>query len=90
MINWKVRVRQPIFWLSIGAAILSPILAYSQMTYADLTTWDTVISLIIGTFSNPFLLCTVAINLLGILQDPTTKGVSDSQQAMEYQSPKGE
>jgi phi LC3 family holin len=37
---------------------------------------------------NPFMLGSVALAILGVFIDPTTKGVSDSKQAMTYTAPK--
>ncbi|MEG0383028.1 MAG: phage holin [Christensenella sp.] len=42
-------------------------------------------------FSNSFLISTVVIAVLsfvGVLADPTTKGISDSVQALNYKKPK--
>ena len=42
-------------------------------------------------FSNPYLIGTVVmavLSFIGVLTDPTTKGMGDSEQAMTYEKPK--
>ncbi len=90
-INWKVRVKSPAFWVGLLGVIASPVLAYYGLSYADMTTWESVGNVITQFFTNPFLLGTVAVAVLsfiGVLNDPTTKGLKDSAQALEYEKPK--
>ena len=90
-INWKVRVKSPQFWIGLLGVVASPVLAYYGLSYADMTTWDSIGNVLAQFFSNPFLLGTVGMAILsfvGVLTDPTTKGVADSEQAMEYEKPK--
>ena len=90
-INWKVRTRSPQFWVGLIGVILSPILAYLGLGFEDLTTWDSVANVFQQFFSNPYLIGTVAMAILsfiGVLTDPTTKGIKDSEQAQRYEKPK--
>lgn len=90
-INWKVRAKSPQFWIGILGVVASPILAYYGLSYADLTTWQSIGDVLFKFFTNPFLIGTVAmavLSFIGVLSDPTTKGLSDSEQAMEYEEPK--
>lgn len=90
-INWKVRIKSPQFWIGILGVIASPVLAYYGLSYADMTTWESIGSVLAQFFTNPFLIGTVVmavLSFIGVLTDPTTKGVSDSEQAMEYKKPK--
>ena len=71
--------------------IASPVLAYYGLSYADMTTWESIGNVLAQFFTNPFLIGTVVmavLSFIGVLTDPTTKGVSDSEQAMEYKKPK--
>ncbi|WP_066689051.1 phage holin [Christensenella intestinihominis] len=91
-INWKVRVKSPQFWIGLIGVILSPVLAYLGLGFEDLTTWDSIANVFQQFFSNPYLIGTVAMAILsfiGVLTDPTTKGIKDSEQAQEYEKPKG-
>ncbi len=66
-------------------------LPYFSMTYADLTTWDGVVKLLSDFVQNPFLIGSVLMAVLGfvgVLADPTTKGISDSERALGYEKPK--
>ena len=87
-INWKVRIKNPYFWIQIGIAILMPILAYMGLTVEDLTTWSKVGQVLLEAISNPYVLGLVVVSVLNAIQDPTTKGLSDSDRAMTYTEPK--
>lgn len=86
--NLKVRFKNPIFILQLILAVLSPILLYANLTVQDLTTWDLVGKLLLGAFSNPYLLVNVGISVWNALNDPTTAGITDSMQAMNYEKPR--
>lgn len=90
-INWKVRLKSPQFWLGLIGTIMSPILAYLGLAYTDLTTWDSLGNVFMQFIQNPYLIGTVVLAVLsfiGVLTDPTTKGMKDSQQALTYEEPK--
>lgn len=91
-INWKVRAKSPQFWVGLLGVIASPVLAYYGLSYADMTTWESVGNVLAQFFTNPFLIGTVgvaALSFIGVLTDPTTKGIKDSEQAQGYTEPKG-
>lgn len=90
-INWKVRVKSPQFWIGLIGVIASPVLAYLGIGAEDLTTWQSVGDVFAQFFTNPYLIGTVvmaALSFIGVLTDPTTKGVGDSEQALAYTVPK--
>lgn len=87
-INWEVRIKNPYFWAQIGIAILMPILAYLGLTVEDLTTWGKVGEVLLKAVSNPYVLGLVVVSVFNAIQDPTTKGLSDSDNAMTYTEPK--
>ena len=87
-INWKVRIKNPIFWGNIAAAILLPILTYLGLNWMDMTTWATLFNTLLEAVKNPVILVSVIVSVWNALNDPTTKGVSDSTQAMTYDKPK--
>lgn len=88
MINWKVRFKNPTFWISVAIAIFTPILAYMGITAEDLTTWQSVAALFKEAVSNPYMLLLIAVSVYNAVIDPTTKGISDSAQALTYKEPK--
>lgn len=86
--NLKVRFKNPVFIAQLVLAILTPILAYAGLTGEDLTTWKALWDLLVGAISNPYVLSLVAVSVWNALNDPTTKGISDSGQALTYTEPK--
>ena len=90
MINWKVRMQSPSWWLGIAGIVASPVLAYLGLAYSDLTTWSSVGNVFVQFVGNPYLIGTVIVAVLGaigVTADPTTKGLGDSARAMTYTKP---
>jgi phi LC3 family holin len=87
MINWKVRVKNPLFWVQIALAILMPILAYMGITVEDITTWAILGTTLFEAVKNPYVLGLVVVSVWNAINDPTTAGVSDSNLAMTYIKP---
>lgn len=85
-INWKVRAKNPYFWVGLLGVILSAMGVSADM----FTSWDIVIEQAKALISNPFMIGSVIMAVLGTLIDPTTAGVADSQRALEYNSPSQE
>lgn len=77
-INWKVRFKNPMFVAQLVMSVLVPILAYANLTVQDLTTWKALGDLLLGAFSNPYVLGLVAISVYNAVLDPTTRGMNDS------------
>lgn len=86
-LNLKVRFKNPVFWVQIGASILMPILMYAGLTVQDITTWGKLGELLYGAIQNPYVLGTVIISVWSALTDPTTAGLGDSKRAMGYDKP---
>ena len=85
-INWIVRIKNPWFWVSLGGVILTAMGVSPDM----FTSWGAVLDALKALVMNPYLLGCVILAVLGVFIDPTTKGVSDSTQAMTYTEPKAE
>ena len=82
-VNWLVRLKNKTFWLSfIPALLLLVQVIASVFGY----------SLELGELGNKLLAVVNAVfallSILGIVTDPTTSGVSDSERAMGYTEPK--
>lgn len=85
MINFKVRAKNKYFWLSLIPSILVLIQAVLAPFGYD---WDFgVLNQQLTAIINALF---VVLSILGIVVDPTTKGISDSTQAMNYHEPKGD
>lgn len=83
-INWKVRVKSKAFWL----AIIPALLLFVQVCAAPFGyMWDFgVLNAQLAAIVNALF---AVLAILGIVADPTTAGVGDSEQAMTYTEPKG-
>ena len=87
--NWKVRAHNPLWWAQMVLAVLTPILAYAGLTAADLTSWSALWGLLAGAARNPYVLGLVVVSVWNAVNDPTTKGLRDSANAMTYDKPRG-
>lgn len=81
MINLKVRLRNPVFWATIIPALLAFI-------YSVLGAFDAVPAIAENEIVNIITAIISALTTIGVLNDPTTAGISDSKQAMSYEKPK--
>ncbi|WP_455682969.1 phage holin [Thomasclavelia sp.] len=78
-INLKVRLKNPIFIIQLILAILTPILAYAGLSAEDITTWSTLIKLLIDALKNPYVLSLVFVSVFNAINDPTTPGLKDKR-----------
>lgn len=88
-INWKVRFKNPLFWANLAAAIVLPILTYMGLSWKDMTSWSALGKILLEAINNPVIVVSVIVSVWNLINDPTTKGVSDSTQALTYTTPKG-
>lgn len=83
MINWRVRIRNKAFWVAIIPAVLVLIQVVAAVFGYTLD---------LGELGNKLLAVVnavfVVLSILGVVNDPTTSGLSDSKQAMTYELPK--
>ena len=82
MINWKVRIKNKAFWLALIPAVLLVVQVFAARFGFDLATDDLEVKLL-ACANAVFALLTV----LGIVTDPTTAGIADSDRAMTYCKP---
>lgn len=82
--NIPVRMKNPWFWIGLIGVFLTAI----GVSPETLISWDALKSALAGLISNPYLLASAAMALLGQFIDPTTAGIGDSAQAMTYTCPK--
>lgn len=87
MINWKVRLKNPVFWVQVIVAIVLPILAYLGLSWDDMTSWAALGGIFLEAVKNPVILVSVVVSVWNAVNDPTTKGLSDSYRAMTYDEP---
>lgn len=89
-INWKVRLRNPVFWVQVAVAIILPILAHLGLEWEDMTTWAALGGVLVDAVKNPVIVVAVIVSVWNAVIDPTTAGVGDSSQALTYEEPKKE
>jgi phi LC3 family holin len=87
MINWKVRFRNR-NWV---IAFLSQIMIVAQVVIAGLNSLGIIDFQLTDAIQNNILTIAnavfVILSMFGIVQDPTTKGYSDSARALKYKDP---
>lgn len=83
MINWTVRIKNRNFWLAVIPAVLLLIQTVAAVFGYTLDVGDIgnrLIAVVNAVFG--------VLVILGVVNDPTTAGISDSKQARTYISPK--
>ena len=82
MINWKIRLMDKTFWVLLIPAVLT-------LVQAIAAAFGFVLDL--GDIGNRLLAVVEALfmvlGIVGIVRDPTTPGIDDSQRAMAYVEP---
>lgn len=81
--NWKVRIKNKTFWLTVIPAVLlliqvvAAVFGYT-LDFGDLG--NKLLAVVNAVFA--------LLAILGVVNDPTTAGVADSEQALTYLEPK--
>ena len=83
MINWRVRIRNKAFWVAIIPAVLV-LIQVVVAVFGYTIELGELGNKLIGVVNAVF----VVLSILGVVNDPTTSGLSDSKQAMTYELPK--
>lgn len=83
MINWKIRMQNKTFWLALVPAFLLLIQAVAQVFNVSLD-FTNLNKDLLGVVNALF----TVLAIVGVVTDPTTKGVGDSTQALTYSKPK--
>lgn len=82
-INWTVRIKNKTFWVALIPAVLLLVQVVAAVFGYALN---------LGELGNKLLDVVNALfgvlAILGVVTDPTTSGVSDSEQALTYTEPK--
>lgn len=83
--NWIVRIKNKNFWLTLIPAVLLLIQTVAavfgfELDFGDLG--NQLLAVVNAVFA--------VLVILGVVNDPTTKGLGDSKQALTYEKPKEE
>lgn len=89
-INWKVRFKNPMFWVGIIVAVVATVLTQLGMSWEQVTSWATLGQALLEAVSNPVVVVAVITATYNAIVDPTTSGLSDSKNALTYEKPKKE
>ncbi|MFS9334811.1 phage holin [uncultured Streptococcus sp.] len=81
-INWSVRLKNKNFWLALVPALALLAQAFANIFNLTLEFGDTVDKILV--FINVLFAFLV---LVGVVNDPTTSGFSDSERALTYTEP---
>ena len=82
MINWKVRIKNKTFWMTVIPAIALVVQAVAAV-FGYTLDFSTLVGKLLGVVDAVFALLVI----LGVVVDPTTAGVGDSKRAMTYDEP---
>ena len=81
-INWKVRIRNKVFWTTLIPALALLVQAVA-MVFGFKIDLDTLVGKLVAVVDALF----AVLVILGINVDPTTAGFGDSERAMQYVAP---
>lgn len=82
-INWKIRLKNKLFWVTIIPALLLLIQVVLAVFGVEINLDDLggkLLDVVNAAFA--------VLAILGVVTDQTTEGLSDSNQAMQYIKPK--
>lgn len=82
MINWKVRLRNKVFWMEAIPALALVVQAVASL-FGYTINVETMVGKILAIVDAVFALLVI----LGVVVDPTTEGIRDSSRAMQYSEP---
>ena len=82
MINWKVRIANKTFWMAI-----IPALALVVQAVAAVFGYTLDLSTLVGKICAVVDAVFAVLVIIGIVNDPTTAGIGDSERAKTYAAP---
>ena len=81
-INWKVRILNKTFWLTLVPALALLLHTFLAVFNVRLELGETIDKLLV--FINALF---AVLMVVGIVNDPTTAGLTDSTRALDYHEP---
>lgn len=73
--NLKNRLKNPYFWLGLGGVVFSA----AGVDFNTLTSWRLLGQAFLNILANPVAVVAVAAALIGVVVDPSTKGLKDNK-----------
>lgn len=81
-INWKVRLKNGYFLLSLAALVVGFVYDLLMLAGAAPAIEESALMAAVNAVLT-------VLSMMGIITDPTTRGMGDSEQALTYQVPRG-
>ncbi len=82
-INWKVRAKNKVFWIALIPALLMLVKTVANLFGYTIELIE-VESNLLAVIESVFMV----LGIVGVVADPTTSGVGDSENALTYDTPK--
>ena len=82
MVNWKVRIKNKQFWVSLIPALALLVQAVAAL-FGYTLNLEGIAQKLLVVVNAVF----AVLVILGIVVDPTTEGIGDSARAMSYEEP---
>lgn len=82
-INWKARIKNKVFWISL-ITLVAALVAEVWGFFGPVPNLNPIVERLIEIVKIIFMI----LGVLGVVNDPTTEGWSDSKLAMTYDKPK--
>lgn len=73
--NLKNRLKNPYFWLGLGGVVFSA----AGVDFNTLTSWSLLGQAFLNILANPVAVVAVAAAIIGVVVDPSTKGLKDNK-----------
>lgn len=88
--NFKVRAKNPLFWVANIVAVLTYVGGYLGVKGTDITSWDKLFSIVGDIVANPYLIVMIIVTLVTTAISYTDKGFKDTGIVQTYTKPRDE
>lgn len=88
--NWQVRFKSWKSWILATVAVASIVWTAGGFQLSDLDSWTQLGHAFMAFISKPVAIIAVVSALIANYIDPTTHGLSDTKQVMQYEKPRKE
>ena len=88
--NFKVRAKNPLFWIANIVAVLVYIGGYLGVKGTDVTSWDKLFSIVGDVVANPYLIVMIIVTFVTTAISYTDKGFRDTGIVQTYTKPRND
>lgn len=88
--NFKVRAKNPLFWIANIVAVLVYIGGYLGIKGTDITSWGKLFSVVGDIVANPYLIVMIIVTFVTTAISYTDKGFKDTGIVQTYTKPRNE